>query len=351
MLPPMPRRKENSRRPSESKRIGGVRITIQNSSNPGRPYKVVMRRDRVRVRESFVSTLVEAKTLYNKWVTEVGNTGVQIAARVTDSDKRLLLDWCEKLAPYGKTPADAVAHFVAHLARCKRSMTVSELSEKLQLFKRRERLGKLYLKDLRYRLGRFCQTFGNRVVSEVTSDEISSWLAAVDGVALTKLNYRRVLGVAFNYAVTLQACDSSPVKGALKPKVRIKSVGILSVTEAASLLKAASDYPTILPAMAIGMFAGLRDSEIERLKWEQVDFDSGHIAILSDTKTDVARHVTLRPALIEWLQRSRQIAGWVYPHNDRGNPSETGRKLIDKASRIAGFGKPGTETEDEKKPA
>lgn len=344
----MPRRKKNSRSPVKRQRIAGVTITVQNSHRPGKACKVVMRRNGVRIREEFTATKVEAEGLFEKWTVEVGNSGAVATASISDSDKRSLMEWREKLAPFNKTPADAVAHLLAYLERCKRSMTVMVLSDNLQLLKKREGMGKRYLDDLRNRLKKFCQTFGNRIVADVTSDEISNWLSALDAVAVTKLNYRRILSVVFNYAVTLKACEYSPVDGALKPKVRTKPVGVLTVGEAASLLKAANAYPQILPSVAIALFAGLRDSEIERLRWEDVDLKGRHIALKAeDNKTNTARHVAIRPALAAWLKPHRQLSGWIYPHNKAGKVSETGRNLIDKACYAAGFGKPGTETEKE----
>jgi integrase len=47
-----------------------------------------------------------------------------------------------------------------------------------------------------------------------------------------------------------------------------KPPGILSVNEAARLLEAAA--PNILPYIAIGLFAGLRAAELERLDWSEM---------------------------------------------------------------------------------
>ena len=79
------------------------------------------------------------------------------------------------------------------------------------------------------------------------------------------------------------------------------------------MLEAAS--PEILPYIAVGAFAGLRAAEIERLEWQDIDFEENEIAVSSENKTG-ERHVDMLPALREWLP-FRQLSGPVTPANLR----------------------------------
>src|SRR6267142_837623 len=57
-----------------------------------------------------------------------------------------------------------------------------------------------------------------------------------------------------------------------------------------------------LPFWAIGAFAGLRRAEIERLAWNEIDFEAGVIEVKeSKSKTASRRLVTIQPNLYEWL--------------------------------------------------
>ena len=105
----------------------------------------------------------------------------------------------------------------------------------------------------------------------------------------------------------------NPMKEIEKPTSDSKP-GILTVEQTAKLLEVAS--PEILPYIAIGAFAGLRASEIERLDWREISFDENEIAVNSESKTG-ERHVDILPNLREWLLPVRKASGPVAPENVR----------------------------------
>src|SRR5262249_31650863 len=120
-------------------------------------------------------------------------------------------------------------------------------------------------------------------------------------------------------------------EGATKAKVVGGRPGILTVEEAARLLEAAT--PEILPFIAVGLFAGLRRAEIERLDWSEIDFESGLIEVTAaKAKTAMRRFVTIQPNLREWLQPHRKLKGNVVP-------LENCRELFVKARIAAGIAK------------
>jgi integrase len=69
--------------------------------------------------------------------------------------------------------------------------------------------------------------------------------------------------------------------------VRSSDIAILSPTEFARLLECASDET--LPYWAIGGFAGLRSSELERLDWADVHLDSDLVEVPSSPSVEVFR--------------------------------------------------------------
>ena len=61
----------------------------------------------------------------------------------------------------------------------------------------------------------------------------------------------------------------------------------------ALLEAAAAQAPDVLPLLAIGAFAGLRDAEIKRLDWSEVDLARGFIEVKAAKQK--ARGVELLP--------------------------------------------------------
>jgi integrase len=72
-----------------------------------------------------------------------------------------------------------------------------------------------------------------------------------------------------------------------------------------------------LPCMALGLFAGLRTSEILRLDWSAVKFDQGVIAVSRKVarKSRISRLAPISDNLLAWLQPYRDRVGQIY-HGD-----------------------------------
>jgi integrase len=293
-------------------------------------YKWASRRYVVEGRENgkrsrrFFNTKGEAAAYADLKNIELENKGREHAE--SDSRLRDMAQSCaDKLQAFGKTIEDATVHFIAHLQAIEKSCTVAVLMDEVIAKKTAEcRHGRPasgdYLVDLNVRLGRFKKHFGDRMAATITSEEIDDWLSGLKdertGQNLSRLsrsNYARALGVAFAYAQKRRYATSNPVKGIDKPKGDI-TPGILTVDQVVRLLDAAS--PEILPYIAIGAFAGLRASEIERLDWRDIDFEENEIAVNSESKTG-ERHVDMLPNLREWLLPLRKHAGGITPTNFR----------------------------------
>ena len=113
--------------------------------------------------------------------------------------------------------------------------------------------------------------------------------------------------------------DSNPVLRTAQPKLVDKPPEIFSVDELAALLHAAlSNAPDVVPMLAIGAFAGVREAEIKRLNWSEVDQRRGHIEIKSSkAKSARRRIVEMQPNLCEWLRPYAGMTGAVVPVNAR----------------------------------
>ena len=133
------------------------------------------------------------------------------------------------------------------------------------------------------------------------------------------MNFRANVGVLFSYAERRRIIDSNPILRTARPKLVDLPPEIFSVDELASLLNAgATRAPQVVPMLAIGAFAGLREAEIKRLDWSEVDQRRGHIEVKSSkAKSARRRIVETQPNLREWLRPYAQMIGAVVPANSR----------------------------------
>ena len=177
----------------------------------------------------------------------------------------------------------------------------------------------MYVADLKKRLARFCADFGERQIAGITVEELDNWLRNLDCGPKSRANFRANVGVMFSYAERRRVIDRNPVLRTAQPKLVDKPPEIFSVDELAALLHAAlSNAPDVVPMLAIGAFAGLREAEIKRLDWAEIDQRRGHIEIKSSkAKSARRRIVEMQPNLRDWLRPYAGMTGAVVPVNAR----------------------------------
>jgi integrase len=226
----------------------------------------------------------------------------------------------QKLAEYGETIGDAVKYRVDYLQRVRRSgVTVAQLTDEVLTAKRTDGLSQEYIDDLQLRLKRFCQDFGPRPIAGITVDELDDWLRHLEGSPKSRANYRANVGVLFSYATKRRILDFNPVLHTAKPKLPDNPPEIFAVDELRALLESANRVaPDVLPILAIGAFAGLREAEIERLDWSEVDLARGHIEVkAAKAKSARRRIVPTQPNLASWLRPYAGMEGFIVPRGAR----------------------------------
>jgi integrase len=224
------------------------------------------------------------------------------------------------LAGYGKTINDATAFYVDHLERVRRcKITAAQLTDEVIEAKRRDGMSAAYLADLRKRLTHFCRDFGNRPIASITVEELDDWLRDLPLSPKSRANYRANVGVLFSYAVRRRMLHSNPISHTAKSKLSDQPPEILRVDELGALLDAAKrQAPDVLPMLTIGAFAGLRDAEIKRLDWSEIDLARGHIEVkASKAKSARRRIVQIQPNLGSWLAPYSTMTGGLAPVGTR----------------------------------
>ena len=162
---------------------------------------------------------------------------------------------------------------------------------------------------------RFTEAFVCKV-NQISSKQIEFWLDKLNLSARSHKNHLRALNTFFNYAKKQKylAKDINPLEGITARKQKSKKVTVFDAGELARLLECAAEcYSDYLPCLVLGAFAGFRQSEILRLKWEDIERTPGFIeAEASATKTQRRRLVEIKPALEKWLSLSARKSNKVW---------------------------------------
>ena len=324
-------RKER-RTPVQRKRIAGGTISIQQRKVGRFVARVVVHVGEVRTTKGFES-LDAAKAYAAKQEVEAQNAGTRAASTIGDKERRALLDGAESLKPYGKSVADAVAFYLAHLQARVKSSTVDQMIASLLASKVGAGKSPRHLSDLRSRLGRFSRDFGSRPIGSISHEEIDPWLAGLDLAPVGHNNSRRVLANLFNFAAERGYAPSGIMRKTAPKKVSADEPVILTVAQADALIRHA--HPSIRAALVIGLFCGCREAEIGKLTWQSVDLEGEVVTIGAGiSKVNQRRTIRLHPNAISWLMPLRQTGGKIMP---------TGRAPLahlQAARNAAGFGAP-----------
>jgi integrase len=245
----------------------------------------------------------------------------------------------KQLAVHGKTIEDAAAFYLNYLERIRRcNVSVADLAKEVLEAKQKDGMSATYIGDLKKRFARFCADFGDRKIAGITVEELDNWLRALPGSPKSRANYRANVGVLFSYAERRRMIDSNPILHTARPKLPDNPPEIFSVDELAALLNAAATQAQdAVPMLAIGAFAGLRDAEIKRLDWSEIDQKRGYVEVKArKAKSARRRIVEMQPNLLEWLRPYAEMIGTVVPANWRKKLD-----LVRKAANLARWPKNG----------
>jgi integrase len=258
-----------------------------------------------------------ARTFANEKQVELLNEGRK-HSEITDEERRAVLaarELGERLARegiHGFALTAAVDHYAERLKELAYSTTVLKATEELIEIREAEGRSHVHILDTRHRLLRFARAHRDRLAASITTKEIDGWLLGLGCAPQTRDNYRRAIHNLFAFCVSRGYSAGNPAKNAVKVKIPPRTIGILSVGEARRLLAACDE--TILSAVAVGLFAGLRREEVARLDWREVDLEGGHIEVkAAKSKTAQRRIVEVTDNLREWLAHYRHLSGPVRP--------------------------------------
>jgi integrase len=176
-----------------------------------------------------------------------------------------------------------------------------------ELLKSKARAGRSdgYLKILRTNLKRFAAQHPGRQLDDVSAAEVERWIDRLDFSDRHRLGHLESVRLLFSFGVRRGYVARNPAAAVELPadSARLRPPVVHTPEQVATVLEAvrAAGEANLCRFLAVRYFAGLRSSEVQRLRPEHIRADGlievpAHVA-----KTRRRRLVTIEPALAAWL--------------------------------------------------
>lgn len=239
----------------------------------------------------------------------------------------------QRLKPLKATLSQAVEFFIRNVPQAESAKSIEQLKE--EFLKSRKAMNCRPRTIVQYEsyLRVICADFGKVDVTKILRQDIEDWLEESEWSPRTRKNYLVTLTTILNFAVGKAYRADNPAAIIDRPILDDRPVGILTVEQARGLLRGAKESdPEMLPALAIGLFAGLRRSELFALDWSEIDHEQGTIEVKGiKAKTRQRRLVSVADNLLAWLNPHRKTSGAIAPERNIDVFSESLHELAVKA--------------------
>lgn len=264
----------------------------------------------------------------------------------------LLAHCLETAAPTGRPLVEVVQSAVERLAPAGGVKTLSAAIDEMVTAKKawatQGHLRPASIRDFCDRTGRISKDLGAIPLPELTKPVILEWLKGLDLAPRSRKNYRMVLGEVLRFALQKRYLSSNPVEELTAFEVKdiegqlndAKEPEILTPAEAKALITAAFSSPELDlgPAVALGLFGGIRTEELKRLKWGALRLNEPEPFVVIGpeiAKKRRIRNVTLPPCAVVWL-RTWPIHSPEEPVT-RSTHANDYQKRFQRLSRLAGL--------------
>jgi integrase len=235
----------------------------------------------------------------------------------------------QRLKLLNATLTQAVEFFIRNVPQVESGKSVDELKEEFLKSRMAMNCRPRTLVQYESYLRVICTDFGKVGVAKLLRQDIEDWLQESEWSPRTRKNYLVTLTTILSFAMAKGYRAENPAAGIDRPILDDRPVGILTVEQVRGLLRAAVKFdPKMLPALAIGLFAGLRRSEIFALDWLEIDCEHRTIEVKGiKAKTRQRRLVSVTDNLVAWLNPHRKTSGPICPERNIDIFSERLRKL------------------------
>lgn len=166
-----------------------------------------------------------------------------------------------------------------------------------------------YVKGLRAYLRQFSCGRESVLVSDITSNHLLSWFAGRKFAPATTAAIITRFSTFFTWCMKRGYIRDNPSIALERPNVEAKPPMILSVRQACRLVATCiRSTPDLLAWLVLGLFAGLRPEEADRVDWEAWDHERSILRVdAAASKVRQRRIVNLEPNANEWLSIAHDL--------------------------------------------
>ena len=180
-------------------------------------------------------------------------------------------------------------------------------------------------KQIHLMLNQLLTQYGTLDTNTITPTHLEHWFAQRKWTRSTIDGVIAKIGPFFTWCIRENYCENNPCKAVKRPQSDDSPPAIFTPSEAQKLLLTAlKTDPGMIPYLAIGLFAGVRPLETQRLS--RADISDRYIEIkAAKAKTRKRRLVSISPNLKEWLALGGDL------------PLSNKRKRLARVVQIAGL--------------
>jgi integrase len=231
----------------------------------------------------------------------------------------------------GGSLTEAVRFYLEHLNRQTESRRVADIVAHLLQEKANSNLREATLRTVNGFLGTFSRTFGDSLLTALELGQLTAvcsdpgFLKGGRGKGLQRLKPKTVrnrigmLTDLYNHAIRNNWAQDNLASRIQKPAKEQVEPGVLLVDQARSLLCHANRFG-LLPYIALGLFVGIRRTELTKLDWTAVKIQDGEVIIGANiAKMRSRRVIPINETLAAWLAICHQESGPIVDakHFDR----------------------------------
>ena len=228
-------------------------------------------------------------------------------------------EWASARKAAGEIPlADAVRFYQTNRKDLLIQRTLAQVAEEFIESRRANGSSEIHVRNCRDYLGRLTgQMRAN--IADVTTAELNKFIRSQKTLGpVSRNSLRGTIVSMFRFAKRqnyLHPDRDTAADMTESCKVPETEITIFTPEEMTKMLLAS--HARLLPVLAIGAFAGIRTAEIQRLDWEDIKWDRGHIEIAGKkAKTAARRLVPLSDSRKAWLEAWRGADGPIVTCRD-----------------------------------
>lgn len=274
-----------------------VREILPGTDKWDRGYRALATyRTKGKLKTKYFASMRQAHLWAKQWKDQVAASG--ITSTVTADELAAVMQSRAEIAELDATLAEVIAAGLAVVRARAKGVTVTTLVGRRLDYMRLRGGSKEHLANTTARLRDFQTAFGKRPAALITTAEIDAWLSGLSVGPRTTANFRDSLHAMFSNGVRLGLIEINPVTKAMRTSYRSGTISIFTLDQIPELLHAAVAHDC-LAFVVLGLFAGLRRSEILRLT--PVDFGPGWVRITKGKTRGSRRVVHLNDTARAWL--------------------------------------------------